>query len=238
MIRTTALIISSLAACFSCGATQVQADDLMTPLPEIERRAWAVVGRVNSAGYNTKSLCTGTLVAPQLVLTAAHCVEQAIQSDTPVHFVAGWDRGNFVAHRRSSEIALHPAYKVGGHRTTPVDFALITLVRPIASNDFKPVRVSSVTQGRSAAEMMLGYHRQRPHVLNWHRDCPHSTSDPLGLQYFDCVLAPGNSGGPVLRHTGHGWTVWAILIAQSADGRQAVAAPLDDWVLRTVREAQ
>lgn len=32
------------------------------------------VGRLNFAGYKTKRLCTGTLVAPDAVITAAQCL--------------------------------------------------------------------------------------------------------------------------------------------------------------------
>jgi protease YdgD len=34
---------------------------------------WDAVGQVNVAGYRIMGQCTGTLVAPNLVVTAAHC---------------------------------------------------------------------------------------------------------------------------------------------------------------------
>jgi V8-like Glu-specific endopeptidase len=35
---------------------------------------WDAVGQVNVAGFRTGFECTGTLIAPTLVVTAAHCV--------------------------------------------------------------------------------------------------------------------------------------------------------------------
>jgi protease YdgD len=35
---------------------------------------WDAGGQVNVAGYRTRIQCTGTLVAPKIVVTAAHCV--------------------------------------------------------------------------------------------------------------------------------------------------------------------
>ena len=35
---------------------------------------WDAIGQVNVSGHRMTTRCTGTLVAPNLVVTAAHCV--------------------------------------------------------------------------------------------------------------------------------------------------------------------
>jgi protease YdgD len=53
---------------------------------------WDAVGQVNVAGFRTGFACTGTLIAPTLVVTAAHCVinplAQKPYASKDIHFLA------------------------------------------------------------------------------------------------------------------------------------------------------
>ncbi len=101
---------------------------------EIENRFYSAVGLVlhkefkNEQGqYQTaKFFATGTLIRPQVVLTAAHCLkdtlsisiiqEESIPSDSNDHFV------------HSKKFIVHPNYENTNHR---LDFGLIFLPRPM-----------------------------------------------------------------------------------------------------------
>ena len=63
---------------------------------------WDAVGQVNVAGYRRAVRCTGTMVAPDLVLTAAHCVMDP-WSKRPfplhtIHFLAAVRRAESKGH--------------------------------------------------------------------------------------------------------------------------------------------
>ncbi len=63
---------------------------------------WDAVGQVNVSGYRMARRCTGTLVAPNLVVTAAHCVMDP-WSKKPyalhdIHFLAGVRRAESKGH--------------------------------------------------------------------------------------------------------------------------------------------
>ncbi len=66
-------------------------------------RAWEAVGRVNLVGTG---FCTGTLIAPNLVLTAAHCMYDkrtgARVATRDIQFLAGWRDGRAAATRPNS----------------------------------------------------------------------------------------------------------------------------------------
>ena len=84
---------------------------------------WEAVGRLD---IGNQGFCTGTLIARDLVLTAAHC---AIERSTgrpyapgKVTFRAGLSDGKALADRKVVQIAIHPAYverpgAVGRHRS-------------------------------------------------------------------------------------------------------------------------
>ncbi|MFM7083617.1 MAG: trypsin-like serine peptidase [Hyphomicrobium sp.] len=54
---------------------------------------WDAIGQVNISGYRRITRCTGTLIASNLVITAAHClIDQSTNKHWPlntIHFVAG-----------------------------------------------------------------------------------------------------------------------------------------------------
>jgi protease YdgD len=63
---------------------------------------WDAIGQVNIGGYRMSWQCTGTLVAPDLVLSAAHCVMDRWKR-TPfplkdIHFLVGVRGSEYKGH--------------------------------------------------------------------------------------------------------------------------------------------
>ena len=186
---------------------------------------WEAVGRLDLAG---KGFCTGTLIAPALVLTAAHCVfDKATGQLLPpgaVTFHAGLRDGESIAERKALQIVVPPEY-IPSQRVTMDnvrrDVALLRLAAPIVSSDADPFILYSGPLTASEVSV-ASYGKGRADAISRQRSCQ-VLSASNDLMVFDCDVTFGSSGAPVFARSGNRGRIVSVISGMAQVNGQKVA---------------
>ncbi len=182
----------------------------------------AAVARLNVSGQGH---CTATLIASDLALTAAHCLDPrgAAERVAPgrVHALAGWRKGRLSAHYRAVALATAPDWAPG---LIALDAALIRLsVVSGRPETVTPIPVAP-PPAPGAALSILSYGRDRPEMLSREADC-RLVGREGGLLITDCEATPGVSGAPLLAETATGRALVGVVVAAGAARPPATRGP-------------
>lgn len=190
---------------------------------------WRAIGRVQT---ELGGRCTGFLIGPRSVVTAAHCLflrrpRHYIQPGS-VHFVTSYAYGTFAGHSVAVRLSVAPGYDpMNEGRTAGADWALLTLAAPLGAGG-RTLALAGADVAK-APIALGGYSRDRAEVLDADLDCAISGrgADAEGrpLVLHTCSATGGTSGAPLLaRSAGGTWDVVGMEIAAAAD-RGGIAVP-------------
>jgi V8-like Glu-specific endopeptidase len=196
---------------------------------------WAAVGRID---LGSKGFCTGTLIAPDVVLTAAHCLYDKATGEpyrpSDLTFLAGWRDGRAEAHREGAMILSHPDYLPGldegsaaQMNQTGTDLGLIKLAQPILLPSITPAPTGSFPRGGDRVEI-VSYARDRSEAASMQDACTVLGTEGR-VAVLDCPVDFGASGAPVFRDTAYGFEVVSVISAKAEmNGKPiAIAVPVE-----------
>lgn len=180
-------------------------------------REWMAVGRLDIDGTG---FCTGALIAPNLVLTAAHCLFDKATDEridpARIEFLAGWRRGRASAYRSVRRAVVHPDYEYGADASTQRvrnDVALIELQQPIRNTTVIPFETGE-RPARGEEVGVVSYAMDRSEAPSLQEVCS-VMARQQGILVMSCDVDFGSSGAPVFSFSGERPRIVSVVSAKA-----------------------
>jgi V8-like Glu-specific endopeptidase len=205
-----------------------------------DARGWQAVGRLDTG----VSFCTATLIAPDLVLTAAHCLftrDGRRLPDADLTFSAGLRHGRAEAIRGVVHSILPEGYarRQGDADMASVaqDIALLRLDRAVPVSRVRPLAPGTAALPRSAVTL-LSYGTDREAFPSIEENCQILSRQDAVL-ILSCHVVSGSSGAPVIATRANGPEIVAVVSGYAEmDGQPVTVAVVAETLVPGLIAAQ